>query len=60
MLGWPDPQHKQEKAIGQLSFASSSKFLGRYSPLSANRSLPGLKPESPSPIRGMGHVSQAV
>lgn len=46
------PQHRQ-RAISQISFASLWKFLGRYSPLSAARSLPGLKPSgaagSPAP-----------
>lgn len=55
--GCADWQHKQEKAIGQMSFASSSKFLGHYSPLSANRSLPD---QSPGAFRGMGQVPWAV
>lgn len=60
MPGWRDPQHKQEKAVGQVSFASLSKFLGHYSPVSANRSLPGLKPKNPLPFRGRGQVSWAA
>lgn len=43
-----------------MSFASLSKFLGCYSPLCANRSLPGLKSKSPSHFRGTGHVPQAA
>lgn len=55
-MGWPNQQHKQ-KAIGQMSFASSSKFLGHYSPLYTNRSLPD---QSPRAFRGMGQVPWAV
>lgn len=57
MQGCPDRQHKQEKAIGQMSFASSSKFLGHYSPLCANRSLPD---QSPGAFRGTGQVQWAA
>lgn len=53
MQGWPDRQHKQEKAIGQMSFASSSKFLGHYSP---SLQTGPYSDQSPREFRGMGQV----